>query len=59
MRRLVLAALILSAITINPPSSDAASHRGYNQRSSQTFFGKLMEIERRKNAWLMSFFFGL
>jgi len=43
----------VKSVTVQPVSA-----RRVTRSSKQTFFGKVMELERRKNAWLRRTFLG-
>ncbi len=72
MRRLLTTAVVLTiAFSLAPSSEAEAGRRGmranrssrplfqrFQQRSNGNMFSNLMELERRKNAWLRSTFLG-
>lgn len=62
MRRILLATLAASALilTTSTDSSrvEARQPRGMSSSSNTGFFSRMMELERRKNAWLRSTFTG-
>ena len=65
MRKSIVAMALIVAFSMSAASEAEAgkrnrgSRRAYSsQRSSGGFFSNLMELERRKNAWLRSTFFG-
>ena len=60
MRRIVITtlALIIAFSVAAGPEAEAAQRRGYRAQRSGGFFAGIMEVERRKNAWLRSTFLG-
>jgi hypothetical protein len=57
MRKFVLAGLTVAAFAIaGNNTTEAAGYYGYGVSPMQAgggFFGRLMDLERRKNAWLL------
>lgn len=53
MRRLVILAVatVLVAASVTPAQAGAGRRSGYNGQRTGVF-ARLMELERRKNAWL-------
>ncbi len=51
----------LAPVAISAPSGATYSTQGYSRRTRQTspsFFGRVIELERQKNAWLRRTFLG-
>ena len=64
-RNTILSLALIAAFSLSAASeAEAGRRRGNNrrarvsQRSNGGFFASVMELERRKNAWLRSTFFG-
>ena len=53
MRRLLICAVAVAALSF---STSTPVEAGYSRPVTGGFFGRLMDMERRKNDWLLRFF---